>query len=103
MQSVLASGRRLAFYLVAWVPVTALIGYVVWASGMPAGAAAQVLAPSCLLYAFICLSPYYVCRALPLGRINPARLALTFIVAASLASATLVGTARLVAYLLERP
>ena len=68
MHPVLASYRRLTAYLLAWGPVLALLAY-----GAPQtpGAAwagfASVLAPVCALFAFVCLSPWPICRSWPLS------------------------------------
>ena len=68
MHPLLESPRRLALYLLAWIPLLALLVYVMWASGgMTWVDAAAVLAPPCLVYAFACLSPWYICGTLPLG------------------------------------
>ena len=66
MHPLLTSGRRLLLYLAAWVPVFALLTYLTWESGSASlKEAAAVLAPACAVYAFVCLSPWYVCRARP--------------------------------------
>ncbi len=63
MHPLLKSGRRLLLYLAAWIPVLALLVYLTWGSGGASWKdAAAVLAPACLIYAFVCLSPWYVCR-----------------------------------------
>jgi hypothetical protein len=64
MHPILVAGRRLLAYLLAWIPLLALLVYAGWAAaGMSWRDAAAVLAPACLLYAFVCLSPWYICRA----------------------------------------
>ena len=67
MHPILASRRRLLAYLLAWIPILALLIYVAWASGgVTWRDAAAVLAPACLVYAFACLSPWYICQTRPL-------------------------------------
>ena len=67
MHPVLESRRRLSLYLLAWTPLVALMAYVVWATGgISWGDALAVLAPASLVYAFACLSPWYLSRAMPL-------------------------------------
>ena len=56
--------------------------------------------PLCLFYAFVCLTPWYICRQLPLRSGDKLKLALNHIGAALLASAIWVELARLIAYLL---
>ena len=98
MHPLLESSRRLALYLLAWIPLLALLVYVMWASGgMTWMDAAVVLAPSCLVYAFACLSPWYICNTLPLGGEHWQGLAMTFGVASTMCSLVLVGGAWLTA------
>jgi two-component system, LytTR family, sensor histidine kinase AlgZ len=92
MHPLLESPRRLLAYLLAWIPLSALLVYVMWASGGVTWVdAAAVLAPACLLYAFTCLSPWYICVTLPLGRERWESVAMTFGVAAVACSLVLVG------------
>ena len=94
MHPLLESPRRLVLYLLAWIPLLALLVYVMWASGgMTWVDAAAVLAPSCLVYAFACLSPWYICGTLPLGPDGWLSLAITFGVASVTCSLVLVGGA----------
>ena len=98
MHPLLESSRRLAIYLLAWLPLLALLVYVMWASGGITWVdAAVVLAPSCLVYAFACLSPWYICGTLPLGPDRWQTLAITFGMAATACSLVLVGGAWLTA------
>jgi two-component system, LytTR family, sensor histidine kinase AlgZ len=98
MHPLLESSRRLRLYLTAWVPVLALLVYVMWASGgITLTDAAVVLTPSCLVYAFACLSPWYICGNLPLGADRWQSLAMTFGMASTACSLVLVGGAWLTA------
>jgi len=98
MHPLLESSRRLMLYLVAWIPLLALLVYVMWASGgMTWLDAAIVLAPSCLVYAFACLSPWYICGTLPFGPDNWQSMAMTFGMASTACSLVLVGGAWLTA------
>ncbi|HUB80669.1 MAG TPA: histidine kinase [Bryobacteraceae bacterium] len=98
MHPLLESSRRLALYLAAWIPVLALLVYVMWASGGIGWLdATVVLAPSCLIYAFACLSPWYICGTLPLGADRWQSLAITFGMASTMGSLVLVGGAWLTA------
>ncbi|HUP03475.1 MAG TPA: histidine kinase, partial [Bryobacteraceae bacterium] len=68
MHPILASPRRLALYALAWIGVLALLASATWESSTAAWLdAAAALAPACALALFICLSPFYMCRSLPLG------------------------------------
>ena len=94
MHPILESPRRLVLYLLAWVPLLGLLVYAMWASGgMTWLDAAAVLGPACLVYAFACLSPWYICGSLPLGPANWQSLALTVGGAAVVCSLVLVGGA----------
>ena len=68
MHPLLASRTNLILYLAAWIPLGAMLGLVL---SMPTGLdwreATAVTAPLSLLLAFVCLSPWYSARFLPLG------------------------------------
>lgn len=98
MHPILASRRRLGVYLLAWTPLVGLLAYVVWASGgMSWPQALVVLAPACLVYAFLCLSPWYLCRAMPLRLGRAFNLAATWTVAAAAGGLVFLGAAWLAA------
>src|ERR1035437_320362 len=103
MHPILASRRRLVAYLLAWIPILALLVWVAWASGGVSWQdAAAVLAPACLVYAFVCLSPWYICQTRPLGLPGWSDLLATWGAAAVVVSLVRVGSAWLAAYVLER-
>jgi hypothetical protein len=104
MHPILASRQRLLAYLLAWIPTLALLAWVAWASGGVSWQdAAAVLAPACLVYAFACLSPWYICQTMPLRLSGLSYLLPTWGAAAVVVGSLLAATARLAAYLLERP
>ncbi len=86
MHPILANRRRLALYLLAWLPIGAiLIIALTPASDWPA--AAIFFFPFTLIYAFIALSAWYICRAFPLEPASAAARAVgVHLVAATLAS-----------------
>jgi sensor histidine kinase YesM len=95
---VLASRRRLFLYLLAWTPLVALMAYVVWATGdMSWGEALAVLAPASAVYAFVCLSPWYLSRAMPLRISRAYSLAMTWTASAVAGGLLLLVCARLAA------
>src|SRR3984957_13752658 len=103
MHPLLVSGAALAIYLAGWVPLAALLVYVLEASGnlgWPASIAIAV--PACSIYAFVCLSPWYVVRITPLRGGAVARILLTHFAAAAASSIILVAVARGTAVLLSR-
>src|SRR5450755_587948 len=94
MHPLLATRLRTLLYLAGWVPILALLDYLMWASG---GANwvqnTAVLGPACILFAFACLSPWAICRVRPLGLANVAMLAMTWAAAAAAASGMFTATA----------
>ena len=69
MHPILASRRNLALYLTAWLPVVAVLtaGMVVTGWGDWVQSLLFVV-PLALVYAFLCLSAWYPCQAMPLHR-----------------------------------
>jgi hypothetical protein len=90
MHPILTSWRRAGIYLLVWIPVQALMELVSRGSS-------RALWPNLLLFAFLCLTPWYVCRARPLQLSNAVSLAWLHLGAAATASALLVGGAVLTA------
>lgn len=87
MNLLLGRSGSLGLYLLAWVPVGALLaallalpGFLGWAE------AAAVALPLTLLYAFVCLGAGYVCQAVPVGSTPLSRLAVTQLGAAALSA-----------------
>jgi two-component system, LytTR family, sensor histidine kinase AlgZ len=67
MHPILQNWRRFLTWMAAWIPVGAILVLVVHLSGrLTYLEATAVMAPAVLVFAFVCLSPYYVCRSLPL-------------------------------------
>jgi len=63
--------------------------------------AAELAVPLTLLYAFVCLTPWYLCRQLPLGTTSPLKIALDHGGAAVLATGLWIAAAQLLGRLLE--
>ena len=103
MHPILTSPRRLFLYILAWIPMLALLCFMSAASGGTTWSeAAASLAPACLVSAFTCLSPWYLCRIWPLRMAGQPGFAVTHAGAAAAAGGVLAGTARLAAAILER-
>jgi hypothetical protein len=103
MHPLLASRRRVLLYLLAWTPILALLVYVTAAYGAASWKeAAAALAPACAIYAFVCLSPFYVCRSRPLSLARTSGLAGTFGAAALAAGLMFAGTAWLAVWALAQ-
>lgn len=67
MHPIFASARRFGLYVLAWQLPAIFIGYLLLASAkLTVVEAALFCGPLCVVYAIVCLSPWYVCRVLPL-------------------------------------
>src|SRR5438552_167038 len=67
MHPILQRRMRLVLYLAAWSPALALLAYVARANGETSWPRAMaLLAPACLVFAFVALSPWNLCRVQPL-------------------------------------
>jgi hypothetical protein len=103
MHPLLVSGAALAIYLVGWIPLAALLVYVLEASGsLGWQASAAIVVPACAVYAFVCLSPWYVVRMTPLRGSAVTRILATNFSAAIAGSILLLAIARGTAVLLSR-
>jgi len=103
MHPLLTPINRLGLYLLAWVPLTAILIYLM---ALPAGLgwwdATFLVVPLCLIYEFVCLSAWYSCKSAPIETTPVKRLFLTHTVAATIVSLLWVQAARLIAYLLSQ-
>lgn len=107
MHPILASPRKLGLYLLGTTPFAVLLAILLHASGHLTLAESYLLAvPFCLIYAFDCLSAWYICRVTPLRNAGGARLISTHGAAAVAASALMLliaqGLARLIGIAPER-
>ncbi len=103
MHPLLGSVRRLVLYLLGWVPILLLLCLVVHgATALSWGDSAAVMGPAALVYAFTCLSPWYICRVRPLTTARIFDLVLTFAVAAGGAALILSGAAYSTALLIDK-
>ena len=94
MHPILARAERLAAYLAAWLVVAVLLAAVLTRQDVTWLAALALLLPICLVYAFVCLSAWYVCRATPLTSSGPTRVLASSATAAVIASGLWIGLAR---------
>ena len=67
MHPLLASRARLGAYLLGWVPIALLLVGIARSQGWSWAEAGALALPLCLLAAFLFLSAWFLCRALPLG------------------------------------
>lgn len=69
MHPVLSSVRALSWYLLAWLVLGAALACGLVLTGLaPWPNALWFAVPVCVVYAFVCPSAYYVCRAMPFAR-----------------------------------
>jgi hypothetical protein len=87
MHPILARRERLRIYLAAWVPLAAMLAYLLAASSPLTRVEAAALAvPLAAVYAFQTLASWYVCRAVPPAEAPLPRLLATHGVAAVVSS-----------------
>ena len=67
MHPILANRDRLSLYLTAWVPIAVLLTAMLGRGSELSWLESLLVAfPMCLLYAFLCLGAWYICRSIPL-------------------------------------
>jgi two-component system, LytTR family, sensor histidine kinase AlgZ len=94
MHPILASARRAALYGGAWVAIAALLIYAMWdAAGFAWQDSARGIVPACLIEAFLCLTPWYLCRVRPMRQVD--RALPPALAAALVAGGVFAATARL--------
>jgi len=103
MHPILAGRARLVLYVAAWVPLAGLLAFLSRAQGSALLPVTATLLPACLVFAFECLSPWYICRVQPLRLSEVTRLAGTWTAAAACAASVLAGGAWLAARLFRQP
>lgn len=75
MHPILKDWRRVLVWMAAWVPFAAILILVTRTlARMTMADSIAVMGPAALVMAFVCLSPYYMCRALPLRSTLPGKL-----------------------------
>ena len=68
MHPLLANRARLGAYLLGWAPIALLLTGIARSQGWSWVEAGSLALPLCLIAAFLFLSTWFLCRALPLGR-----------------------------------
>ena len=86
MHPILENRQRLTFYLLAWLPIAALLTVILKRDPASWLEAILVAVPLSLLYAFMCLSAWYVCLTAPMRSQTSARSMGTLGAGAALAS-----------------
>src|SRR5579862_6991235 len=102
MHPIFRNTTSLGAYLGLWTLLAAIVGALIrvptslsWSQSL------SVAVPMCMFYAFVCLTPWYLCRAFPLGSPRVTRLLINQVAAAVLACALWIGVARLLAFAMD--
>ncbi|MDT8068858.1 MAG: histidine kinase [Terriglobia bacterium] len=99
MHPILSHPRRLGLYLAAWTPIVFLLLYLLSSRGALSPTEAPIFAILlCVVYAFVCLSAWYSCRATPVESSGFLQLLATHFLAAMLLSGLWLAFAHGVAY-----
>jgi sensor histidine kinase YesM len=95
---------RPSLYLVIWAGIALLLAEILTLTGSQATLARSLsfVGPLTLVYQFMCLSAWWVCRSHPLGTTPPVRLAISLLVATAQASGLWLVAAMAWAMLLSR-
>ena len=94
---------RFGLYLLCWVPLSAILVYVLGAGGPVTWTESTALVlPLCAIYMFVCLGAWYPVKGAPLSNTPVSRLVLTHILAATLLSLLWIQLARGLAFALSR-
>src|SRR5262245_20840584 len=94
MHPILARLERIAAYLGAWVGVAGLLAAVLNFQGLGWTAALLLVVPVSLVYAFVCLSAWYICKATPLTSSSAIRVLASSAIGAAVAGGLYIGAAR---------
>jgi hypothetical protein len=94
MHPILAHRRHLALYLMAWLPVVALLTTAMVLTGWGGWVQSLLFCfPLVVVYAFLCLSAWYPCRAMPLGDERAEMALVTHLAAAAISALLWLGMA----------
>jgi hypothetical protein len=98
MHPIFQSWKLFLLYLAVWVPLGAILGLLISAAGsLNAAETAAIIIPVTIILAFVCLSPWYACRALPLRSARTWRLVGQHLLAAMVVATGVLLVARLAA------
>lgn len=82
MHPILLRIERLAAYLMLWVGIALVLSLWVARQGSEPFEALIVVVPTFVAYGFVCLSAYYVCRAVPVTTAGPSAVGAATVVSA---------------------
>jgi hypothetical protein len=92
---ILSERRIFGLYLVVWLIAGGLLALLLQAAGGVSWADSLVLAiPMAMIYGFMCLASYYLCRAFPFQRYDVVRILVVHAIASALTSSLWVSIGR---------
>ncbi|GJQ21095.1 MAG: hypothetical protein HBSIN02_14500 [Bacteroidia bacterium] len=94
MHPILSQRRIFLLYLTIWAGAGGFLAVLLSATVMAPGGAAIVAVPMMLVYSFMCLASYYLCRTFPLSRTNILRLLAAHGLAAAVTSTLWISLGR---------
>jgi two-component system sensor histidine kinase AlgZ len=98
MHPILFNWKASLLYFAAWAPSGAILGLLISVAGsLTALETAAIIVPVTVVLSFICLSPWYACRALPLKSTGAGRLLAQHLLAAVVVSGAVLFVARIAA------
>jgi hypothetical protein len=101
MHPILQSWRRFGIWMAAWIPLGAILVLVAHLSGrLTVLESLAVMTPAIVVMAFVCLSPFYVCRSLPLRSAPRQKILLNHLTAALILTGGVMLVGRFAASLL---
>ena len=102
MHPIFRNATRLGAYFSLWTLLAAVLGALIRVpAGLSWSQSLSVSVPLCMFYAFVCLTPWYLCRGFPLGSPRVTRLLVNQLAAAILACALWIGLAQLLALAMD--
>jgi len=102
MHPIFRNTTSLGAYLGLWTILAAAMAALIRIpTDLTWSQALSTAVPLCLFYAFVCLTPWYLCRAFPLGAQRVTRLIVNQMAAAILACSLWIAVTKLLAYALD--
>ena len=90
MHPLFSDARHLIWYLAACLFIGNLVAWILSVNGAPHGNAEFFCLPVCIMFGFVAMSAYYVCRSQPLARRRLPRLFLVYLVSSLVSGFILV-------------
>ena len=102
MHPIFRNTARLGVYFALWALLAAVLGALIRVpTGLSWSQSLSVAVPLCMFYAFVCLTPWYICRGLPSGSSQVTRMLINQLAATVLACSLWVAAAGLLAFALD--